>query len=243
MPPKKNNVKPEPKEKVVKEVAKPAEKPKQEVKAKTKETKKSELKENKKWAEVTDEDYHDEENKEQVVEENSEESESCSDDSENEEDELLDEEALLETLKSVSAGMGGNKSGKSIVDFDYEEVYLLDLDELSDYDTNTLLKVLMVRGTKTNNPILWSKCSTLLKLLNFEMKPNAPYRNNNYNRGGYRGGRGGYRGGGRGGYHNQGRPYYEQDEKYEREDNDNETKDSSEQYKGKKNWRGGGGKK
>lgn len=138
-------------------------------------------KDNKKWAEVTDDEYHDDND---IDEDN----EGKSEDSNNSEDEEeFEEELLLETLKSVvkNQGFQGNNQtkSKSIVDFDYDEIYMMDLDELADYDTNTLLKVLMVRGTKTNNPILWSKCKTLLKLLNFELKPNQPYRGrNNYRR-------------------------------------------------------------
>lgn len=70
-----------------------------------------------------------------------------------------------------------NIKNKSIVDFDYNEIHTMDMEELSDYDINTLLKVLIVRGSKNNNPILWSKTKTLLKILNFELKPNQYYNN------------------------------------------------------------------
>ena len=60
----------------------------------------------------------------------------------------------------------------------------MDMEELSDYDINTLLKVLIVRGSKNNNPILWSKTKTLLKILNFELKPNN-YNNRNIQRNKY----------------------------------------------------------
>ncbi len=171
MPPSKKNIKEKETEnksvkKEVKEVKKEKEvKGKKEVKNKSEE---------KKWAEVTDDEYHDENDTDNNSEEKSE--KSVSDISG---DDDLDEEILIGTLKAISTNLVKNKS---IVDFDYDEINMMDMEELSDYDTNTLLKVLMVRGTKNNNPILWSKTRTLLKLLNFELKPNQPFRNNNNNR-------------------------------------------------------------
>ncbi len=171
MPPSKKNIKEKETEnksvkKEVKEVKKEKEvKGKKEVKNKS---------EQKKWAEVTDDEYHDENDTDENTEEKSE--KSISDISEDNND--LDEEILIGTLKAISTNLVKNKS---VVDFDYDEINMMDVEELSDYDTNTLLKVLMVRGTKNNNPILWSKTRTLLKLLNFELKPNQPFRNNNNN--------------------------------------------------------------
>lgn len=221
-------------------------------------SKKNEVKDNKKWAEVTDDEYHDDDDVQE--EHSSEKSESESDGSEEEDDGVLDEEALLETLKNVSSGMKPGQNGaKSIVDFDYDEVHLMDSEELSDYDTNTLLKVLMVRGTKTNNPILWSKSRTLLRLLNFEIKPNQPFhghdRNRNYDRnprGGYRGGRGGYRGD-RGGFRGEhAGDHNERNDRYKPRNENNQEKDTDDlepeanfekkeegNWRGKKNWRGG----
>ena len=209
--------------------------------------KKSELKDNKKWAEVTDDEYHDEDDGEQVEDNSSEKSGSESEESE--EDGVIDEDALLESLKNVSSGIKpGQKNGKSVCDFDYEEIQLMDAEELSDYDTNTLIKVLMVRGTNTNNPILWSKSRTLLKLLNFEIKPNQPFHGNHNSRGGYRGARGGYRGGYRGdrGDRNERNDRYkprenfhEKEEEFNEHEENIEAKEENSNWRGKKNWRGG----
>jgi hypothetical protein len=208
--------------------------------------KKFDVKENKKWAEVTDDEYHDEDDG-QVEVNSSEKSDDSSSDSD--EDGVIDEEALLETLKTVNSGTKPGQNGKSICDFDYEEIQLLDAEELSDYDTNTLIKVLMVRGTNNNNPILWSKSKTLLRLLNFEITPNQPFHGNQ-NRGGFRGGRGGFRGGRggfRGGYNgdrnDRNDNYKPRNENFEgnvheEEHVETEKKDDG-NWRGNKNWRGG----
>jgi hypothetical protein len=121
----------------------------------------------KQWAEVTDDgDYHNNEEQQENSEESSEESSES------------DKELLIEAIKTVADKINKTKNTKSVTDFDYEELFELDQEELVDYDTNTLLKVLMVRGTKTNNPILWGKCKTLLQILNFELKPNQPRQSN-----------------------------------------------------------------
>jgi hypothetical protein len=91
------------------------------------------------------------------------------------------DEILFETLNKFTKNYSKNKKNKSIVNFDYNEIHMMDMEELSDYDINTLLKVLIVRGSKNNNPILWSKTKTLLKILNFELKPNYYYNNRNKN--------------------------------------------------------------
>lgn len=102
----------------------------------------------------------------------------CSESDNGKEDDEINEEILFETLNTFAKNYSKNKS---IVDFDYDEIHMMDMEELSDYDINTLLKVLIVRGFKNNNPILWSKTKTLLKLLNFELKPNNFYNYNNRN--------------------------------------------------------------
>jgi hypothetical protein len=91
------------------------------------------------------------------------------------------------------------KSNKptSIADFDHDEYAKLDEDELCDYDTMDLLKVLMVRGINNNNPTLFAKAKSLLKELNFEEEP-FNNRESRYGEDSFRG-RGGYRGGFRGG--------------------------------------------
>ena len=123
---------------------------------------------------------------------------------------------------------------KSIIDFDYEKIHKLDKDGLAAFDTNTLIKILMVRGTKTNNPVLWSKCSTLLKLLNFELPP----RENNY-----RGGRGGTSRG-RGNSHSRGGRGgnirgYNNNYNYNHNYGSNELEHSDEPENNTNAWRGG----
>ena len=99
------------------------------------------------------------------------------------------DEILFKTLNKFNKNYSKNNNtknnntkNKSIVNFNYNEIHMMDMEELSDYDINTLLKVLIVRGSKNNNPILWSKTKTLLKILNFELKPNYYYNNINNNR-------------------------------------------------------------
>ncbi len=187
MPPKKNTkteekVK-ETKETVVKENKLPDIKEKKEVKKTTKVVKEKKeqpkgkktadkLSEKAKWAEVTDDNEQQDEHEDVNIEEESQKSETEESSSESDEEEML-----VENIKTVTEKINKIKNNKSVTDFDYEEIFELDQEELSDYDTNTLLKVLMVRGTKTNNPILWGKCKTLLQILNFELKPTQPQRN------------------------------------------------------------------
>ena len=104
------------------------------------------------------------------------------DSEESEQSEYCDcDEILFKTLNTFTKNNNKNtkNKNKSIVDFNYNEIHTMDMEELSDYDINTLLKVLIVRGSKNNNPILWSKTKTLLKILNFELKPNQYYNNRN----------------------------------------------------------------
>jgi hypothetical protein len=61
---------------------------------------------------------------------------------------------------------------KSVANFDYEEIHELDKKNLSKYDTNMLLQILMVRGIKNHNPVLFHKSKNLLKTLNFEFTKN-----------------------------------------------------------------------
>jgi len=171
---------------------------------KTKDSK-SKLKTNEvgKWAEVTDDDYHHtdiiEETKSKSLGNDSSDSHSIS--SSNSEEVIIKSmivKSPITKLNTVEKQPNTKfnhdlnnlkeftKSKPSIIDFDYDEIHIMDLEELSEFDTNTLLKVLMVRGTKTNNPVLWAKTKTLLKLLNFELEPrlnfNRNYSNKKYNK-------------------------------------------------------------
>jgi hypothetical protein len=125
------------------------------------------------WAEVTDDgDYQNNDEQQKLFSE---------EDSSEKSSEESEKELLIEAIKTVADKINKTKTTKSVTDFDYEELFQIDQEELVDYDTNTLLKVLMVRGTKTNNPILWGKCKTLLQILNFELKPNQPHQQRHYN--------------------------------------------------------------
>lgn len=100
----------------------------------------------------------------------------------------------------------------SIADFDHDEYIKLDEDELSDYDTMDLIKVLMVRGISNNNPTLFSRAKNLLKELNFETEDIHKSFNSDthrYSNDSFRGGRGGYRGD----YRNDRKEHFQRNEK------------------------------
>jgi len=79
---------------------------------------------------------------------------------------------------------------KSVLEFDESVIRDLDKKELSKYDMNTLLKVLMLRG-RDNNPALERFSKNALLDLNMERQPRQPSFGGNFRgRGGFRGGRG-----------------------------------------------------
>lgn len=57
---------------------------------------------------------------------------------------------------------------KSILDFDRDEVSLLEHKKVSDLNLNDLLKVLIRRGEVNQNPVLGGGCKRLLKQINSE---------------------------------------------------------------------------
>lgn len=185
--PRKTAKKEEVQEVKVVEVAKAAVVEKESKKDNDKKTDKKVDKKTKKWAEVVEE--------HETVEEKESESESEVEDIDDDED---DEDFVEQLISIVPTKVVGpnveEKDKKSIVDFDYDEIAQMDDEELADYDTIELLKVVMVRGFTSKNPILWNRTKSLLKELNFE-KPDFPvhnnyhnnhHHNNNYHRGGFR---------------------------------------------------------
>lgn len=96
----------------------------------------------------------------------------------------------------------------NILDFNESEIRKLNSDNFKDFDTNTLFKVLFVRGKDSQNPSLANIAKSALLELNFQQRDfedrskqynpfdsNRGGRGRDNNRGGFRGGN---RGGGRG---------------------------------------------
>lgn len=68
-----------------------------------------------------------------------------------------------------------SKKKKSVLEFDHNEINRLDKKVTKDLDNNTLLKILMVRGIKSSNPVLFNRSRGALLEINMEQLPKNKY--------------------------------------------------------------------
>ncbi len=109
---------------------------------------------------------------------------------------------VIEAVSDEDKQVVAEKKATSVLDFNEGDIRKLNNEKFKEYDTNTLLKVLMVRGKDVQNPTIYDFAKNALLKLNFERPERHDQQEKSPRKGrNDRGGRG------RGGFNNNSRGF------------------------------------